>query len=357
MATNGKTKVERLNESFPGSIGSEKIDRAAGTIRGVKVLGLKSKNGREYSPDATRKAQPMYEGATIFIDHSDSKSRPTKDRWGRLVNVAPDAAGELWGDIEFLKSHSLTEAILESIERFNDGGLSHVVDGRLTNQGGKRIVTEITEVFSVDFVTKPATNTNLFESVGDTIVKKSLITSLRESVAVLPIAALLANMADQKITIPETIEFDLKESEAELPIAVRALFEHMLSSGPIEQSLVNIGKLFGTKETIVETVDDKDLQAKVKTLQEQLDQYKAEQLKSQTIKECEQLLLANKREHTPERVAMLSSIDKTLRESLVKSWPEVSSRPERSPGVIHSSVGGGSVKLPETAEEFAKRVK
>lgn len=356
MATNGKNKVERLNESFPGSIGSDKIDRAAGTIRGVKVLGLKSKNGREYSPDATRKAQPMYEGATIFIDHSESKSRPTRDRWGKLVNVAPDSAGELWGDIEFLKTHSMTETILESIERFNDGGLSHVVDGRLTNQGGKRVVTEITEVFSVDFVTKPATNTNLFESVGDTIVKKALITSLRESVAVLPIAALLANMADQKISVPETVEIEVKENEVELPVAVRALFEHLLSTGPIDQALVNIGKLFGTKETIVEKIDDKDLQAKVKTLQEQLDQYKAEQIKTQTIKECEQLLVANKREQTPERVAMLSSIDKTLRESLVKSWPEVSSRPDRSPGVIHS-VGGSTVKLPESAEEFAKRLK
>lgn len=42
----------------------------AGIIKGVKILGLVSKNGRRYRPDALKAALPLYENCQVNIDHT-----------------------------------------------------------------------------------------------------------------------------------------------------------------------------------------------------------------------------------------------------------------------------------------------
>ena len=73
--------------SFGGGLS---VDRKAGIIRGVKVLGHHSQNGRQYTPEAIRQAASLYEGAMVNIDHPDgepTEQRSAYDRFGKLVRV------------------------------------------------------------------------------------------------------------------------------------------------------------------------------------------------------------------------------------------------------------------------------
>lgn len=146
-----------------------KVDRDGRVIRGVKIIGRISKNGREYTADALRKARGLYEGAGVFIDHelTGGKTRTVNSRFGELRNVRfQDDA--LWGDLHYLASHPLAEMVLEVAERMPSKlGLSHAADGQTRNIGGKVIVEHIHSVQSVDVVATPATTGGLFESVSD----------------------------------------------------------------------------------------------------------------------------------------------------------------------------------------------
>ena len=56
------------------------MDRDAGVIRGVKLLGWASANGREYLPAGVDPA--LYEGRVVNIDHAASgKSASARDRF------------------------------------------------------------------------------------------------------------------------------------------------------------------------------------------------------------------------------------------------------------------------------------
>src|SRR4051812_42113566 len=48
---------------------SPTVDAANGVLRGVKLLGLVSKNGRRYEADGLRRAVGLYEGRHINVNH------------------------------------------------------------------------------------------------------------------------------------------------------------------------------------------------------------------------------------------------------------------------------------------------
>ena len=57
-------------QEFCDSRGSAlRVDRGAGVIRGIKILGLRSRNAREYKPEALARAVGMYEGAKVNVNH------------------------------------------------------------------------------------------------------------------------------------------------------------------------------------------------------------------------------------------------------------------------------------------------
>lgn len=142
------------------------VDRAAGVIRDVKILGHESANGRTYSRAAITKARGLYEGMRVNVDHpkKPGESRGVSDRFGRLVNVREKQDG-LYGDLEYIKAHPLAEMTAEVAERMPDQlGLSHNAEGRMA-KGGK-LVESITKVHSVDLVSDPATVRGLFEETN-----------------------------------------------------------------------------------------------------------------------------------------------------------------------------------------------
>jgi hypothetical protein len=156
----------RLLEHVSTATGS-RVDREAGVIRRVKVLGRESANGRTYSDQAMHDAARLYEGARVNINHD--RDKPTRERglleeFGTLKNVQLQE-GSVYADLYYIKSHPLAELVLEKAERFPDKiGLSHNADGRGQRQAGKFVVESIERVLSVDLVLNPATTKGLFES-------------------------------------------------------------------------------------------------------------------------------------------------------------------------------------------------
>lgn len=174
--------MKRLRESI-GSLGAanpNRVDRERGVIRGVKIVGMQSRNkresskGRRYTRECLTAARRLYEGLKVRANHPtplDQRTgadRKTEDVLGELFNVRLGHDG-LYGDLRYLKSHPLAERLCEAAERMPGAfGLSHDVakwqgdyDG-----DGVYVITAIERVDGVDLVDSPGTTSGLFESEG-----------------------------------------------------------------------------------------------------------------------------------------------------------------------------------------------
>lgn len=166
MAKKTPTASTIVESSF--SDNGLRIDREAGVIRDVMILGRESANGRIYSEDALEDAARLYEGRSVNLDHPSGDPRQVRsvsDQWGVLENVRVAKSG-VRGDLSYLKEHSQTPVLLERAERFpKNFGLSHNAQGTVRPGGsGKPDQVESIEfVESVDVVSRPATTRGLFE--------------------------------------------------------------------------------------------------------------------------------------------------------------------------------------------------
>lgn len=159
---------KRLSESVQQTTPMS-VDLENGWVRGAKVLGLVSLNGREYAKEAVAKAvaSRMYEGAKMNLDHSEDAGSPRRvvERFGRIHNARTDELGEVWGDIRFNPHHEWAKTF--AWWAVNDPGaisLSHVATGTVTEtKDGVELVTEIHKVISVDIVSDGATTKGLNE--------------------------------------------------------------------------------------------------------------------------------------------------------------------------------------------------
>jgi hypothetical protein len=168
MRRKGGSTREDIHEYADSRGVTLQADAEKGVIRGVKILGLVSKNGREYLPEALRKAVTLYEGRAVNVDHAARDGRRSyRDRIGRLSAVEQRADG-LYGDLHFNPKHALAEQLAWDAGNAPENvGLSHDAVGRTVRRGGKTIVEEIESVRSVDLVADPATTGGLFESESE----------------------------------------------------------------------------------------------------------------------------------------------------------------------------------------------
>ncbi len=145
-----------------------RVDRTAGVIRGVKILGLRSRNGREYLPEALGRAAALYEGAKVNVNHpkgSPVAPRDYQDRIGIVRGVEVRAGEGLFGDLHFNPKHTLAEQLIWDAEHAPENvGFSHNVQARTARRDDLLVVEEITRVQSVDLVADPATTRGLYES-------------------------------------------------------------------------------------------------------------------------------------------------------------------------------------------------
>jgi hypothetical protein len=151
--------------------GSERlrVDRAAGVIRGVKLLGLASRNGRRYREDALVSAVALYEGAKVNVNHPKGhplSPRDYQDRLGVVRGVEFLAGDGLFGDLHFNPKHPLSEQLVWDAEHAPQNvGMSHNVLARTSRDDGGTVVEAITKVQSIDLVADPATTNGLYEQV------------------------------------------------------------------------------------------------------------------------------------------------------------------------------------------------
>jgi len=145
-----------------------RVDREAGIIHGVKVLGLTSSNNRRYTKEAVAKAikAGLYDGAKVFVDHPSRQGemRSAADLLGRLRNARLGEDG-IYADLHANTAHPMWPRVAEDAEkRLALYGLSHNAEaGDYRFESGQQVVTEISRVESVDLVSAPATNRNLWE--------------------------------------------------------------------------------------------------------------------------------------------------------------------------------------------------
>jgi hypothetical protein len=149
-----------------------RVDRPAGVIRGVKVLGLESRNGRSYLPEALAQAARLYEGAKVNVNHprgNPAAPRDYQDRLGSIRDVAMRPGEGLFADLHFNPKHALAEQLIWDAEHAPENvGFSHNVEARCSRRDGRLVVEAITRVQSVDLVADPATTRGLFESQAAT---------------------------------------------------------------------------------------------------------------------------------------------------------------------------------------------
>lgn len=222
---------------------SLRIDREHGVIHGVKVLGLSSRNGREYPKETVARAASMYEGAKVNVNHPNGNPtgpRDYRDRLGTLRNVRVEQGdGGLRADFHFNPKHALAEQLLWDAEHAPENvGFSHNVEARTSRKNGKTFVEEITRVQSVDLVADPATTRGLFE-----------------------------HAANQSSEGSDILDYD-KLTEAELrthcPGLVKAIAEATLAAHANSEA-------------------EKAKDAKIKTLEEQIVAYKAKEAKAAAV--------------------------------------------------------------------------
>ena len=175
-----------LQEYFDSRGLALRVDRQTGVIRGIKVLGLRSRNGREYLPEALARAVGLYEGAKVNVNHPKGHPlapRDYQERIGVIRNVAHRPGEGLFADFHFNPKHYLSEQLMWDAEHAPESvGFSHNVQARTRRQGEKTQVEEIMQVHSVDLVADPATTRGLFEeiSTADIVPKAEAGTQFNE---------------------------------------------------------------------------------------------------------------------------------------------------------------------------------
>ncbi len=158
---------ETLQEFVSARNTTLKVDSQAGVVRGVKVLGLRSRNGRQYLEQALRQAVHLYEGAKVNINHAEGSAqmpRGYQDRIGSIRQVSIRENEGLFGDFHFNPKHALAEQLSWDAEHAPENlGFSHNVEAVVAREGNDLIVEEIVKVHSVDLVADPASTQGLFE--------------------------------------------------------------------------------------------------------------------------------------------------------------------------------------------------
>ena len=166
------------------AVRANQVDSAMGVIRGVKILGLQSRNNRTYLPEALARGAALYEGAKVNVNHpkgAASGPRDYQDRMGVIRNVQQREGAGLFADFHFNPRHALAEQLLWDAEHAPENvGFSHNVEAKTSrSKDGRTIVEEILRVESVDLVADPATTRGLFEGVvGDALDASARMTAI-----------------------------------------------------------------------------------------------------------------------------------------------------------------------------------
>lgn len=194
-----RTLHEDATNYFPDAAAesryADRVDESAGIVRGVKILGVESRNtprviGETYETvgeyldepycydlAALRESIPLFEGLKVLLNHpsfqytrggeryAPPQEREAEDTFGRIINVRVTPDG-MFADHQYLKSHPFSVRYVEIARRMpNVLAFSPSANGICRVVGDKPTIVKITDVRSVDLVgERPGTTSSLFES-------------------------------------------------------------------------------------------------------------------------------------------------------------------------------------------------
>lgn len=169
-ATTADASLTSLTESICESLAGNEatVDAQNNVIRGVKLIGSHSRNGRDYPPHVLKEALPHYEGVRVNIDHPDrsaAQPRSVRDRIGVIRSTRFVEGKGIFGDFHFNPKHQLASQIAWEAEHNPSAlGFSHNASLRMgTPKQGRLQVESINSVRSVDLVADPATTNGFYE--------------------------------------------------------------------------------------------------------------------------------------------------------------------------------------------------
>lgn len=151
----------RIKEHFTENA-SFNIDKENKVLKDVAILGSVSKNGRKYTTRALEDASKIFEGAKSFIGHIDfyESSHDPRNFLGRFTNLY------IKDQKVFASTFRVTNpahwSFIEAIAENDPTAIGFSIDAVGEIKDGE--VLTLTEGYSVDLVSDPATNSGLFES-------------------------------------------------------------------------------------------------------------------------------------------------------------------------------------------------
>jgi hypothetical protein len=171
------TRKALIEQFQPDTQTKVRVDRDAGMLYDVLVLGEQSLNGTHYATEVRAKAIPLFENAGFKVNLAHQADRSLKGmykpteftrRIGKLQNIH-DTPGGIRADLKILKKHPWAEVIFESAEEMPDMfGLSPVMVGVVgpKDANGREECMSIQHVKCVDVVADPGTTKSLFNDIG-----------------------------------------------------------------------------------------------------------------------------------------------------------------------------------------------
>ena len=328
------------------------VDREAGVIRAVKILGVKSRNNREYSPKAMESAAKLYPECMVNLNHPD-RSQHNRERlfedgigWFKDIQVRTDG---VYGDLHLLKEHKQFGTVCESAERSpRRFGLSHNAEGPVEIRNGVSIVEDIERVYSIDIVRNPATNKGLFESKEHPMPKIKLIELVKKAaVDTKGFKRALLEMEDGGMLDP-AMEVEPEESAADAvaeKLADKAKEIFLDPKIDPRETGKRIAILAKAAEDIKAKLDtaEGDGQKKPDESGEDKGEEKMESKLTNRINrlEAQNALLEAGIDATPERISAVAGVPEDQRKKLVESWPaKTNGNKPRSGSVLTESEDG-----------------
>jgi hypothetical protein len=335
-----------------------RVDRDAGVIHGVRILGRISRNGREYSPAALAQAARLYEGLGVNLNHADRPRSPgartVEDGFGWLESIDIRDDG-VYGDLHYFRAHPQAEVIVEAAVRNpRRFGLSHHAEGSVVHRQGKNVVESIETVRSVDLVQNPATNQGLFESETSRM-NRTIQQILREAGGALAEAITAPELAaaiHRTVVLPESADRD-----RQIDAALQALLVEVLEDEPLE-----LPARFRQAARLLEARQAGEAPAARPAPSAALDGILERVGRIETLVRCQSLLESANRACDPGRLEELARLPTDEERSrLIETWPprEAGRAPRDRPAVSRPlyEARGDAVKFPDDLRAFVAAIR
>lgn len=228
MTLKKKKASEQVTEAFDfelmeGSV-TEESEESSGLVRGVKLLGLKSANGRDYDTHGVRStAVEHLTRARVFVNHPRQATDPRRyeDQIGTVESARYVAGKGYYGDIRFNPKHRLFQQLSWDI-RNNARALGMSINASLRvsrqrDREGRLVIEGIHSVRSVDLVTHPATTNGVFEHEETPVAgltTEELLEQLRNNPDALEQLRAEGESANQLTEVQTALEAAQQEIEA-----------------------------------------------------------------------------------------------------------------------------------------------